>query len=125
MREIHENGLLPRRPLFYSIEEKTSGFPKQVPFFGTNPLKIKCKAFITSIGGLYRRPQMRSTGCKWPEKTCSQVLTCAPGRINPDYGITNGFEIYRGAHTSAVAGCFENPVIPFFSQNLCLSAGCK
>ncbi|MGH9567409.1 MAG: alpha/beta hydrolase, partial [Candidatus Angelobacter sp.] len=41
------------------------------------------------------------------------------------YGITNGFEIYHGTHTSAVADRFQNHVMPFFSQNLCFQAGCR
>lgn len=35
------------------------------------------------------------------------------------YGIANGFEIYHGTHTSAVAVRFQNCVLPFFSKNLC------
>jgi enterochelin esterase-like enzyme len=34
------------------------------------------------------------------------------------YGIANGFEIYAGTHTSAVAFRFQDFVIPFFSKNL-------
>ena len=34
------------------------------------------------------------------------------------YGIANGFEIYEGTHTSAVAFRFQDFVIPFFSKNL-------
>jgi len=34
------------------------------------------------------------------------------------YGIANGFEIYSGDHTSAVAFRFQDFVIPFFSKNL-------
>ncbi len=45
--------------------------------------------------------------------------------IMDSYGITNGFEIYKGTHTSAVADRFQNHVMPFFSQNLCFTAGCK
>jgi enterochelin esterase-like enzyme len=41
------------------------------------------------------------------------------------YGIANGFEIYHGTHTSAVADRFQNHVMPFFSKNLCFSAGCQ
>ena len=41
------------------------------------------------------------------------------------YGIKHGFEIYKGTHTSAVADRFQNHVLPFFSQNLCFTAGCK
>jgi enterochelin esterase-like enzyme len=41
------------------------------------------------------------------------------------YGIANSFEIYEGTHTSKVADRFQNHVMPFFSQNLCLKAGCR
>lgn len=41
------------------------------------------------------------------------------------YGIAHSFEIFHGTHTSAVADRFQNHVLPFFSQNLCFSAGCK
>jgi enterochelin esterase-like enzyme len=41
------------------------------------------------------------------------------------YGIANGFEIYSGTHTSAVADRFQNHVLPFFSKNLCFQAACK
>jgi len=40
------------------------------------------------------------------------------------YGIVNGFEIYQGTHTSAVADRFQNHVLPFFSKNLCFQANC-
>jgi enterochelin esterase-like enzyme len=45
--------------------------------------------------------------------------------ILDSYGIANGFDLYKGTHTSAVADRFQNHVIPFFSQNLCFTAGCK
>jgi enterochelin esterase-like enzyme len=41
------------------------------------------------------------------------------------YGIVNGFEIYHGTHTSAVADRFQNHVMPFFSQNLCSGKDCR
>lgn len=41
------------------------------------------------------------------------------------YGLKNSFEIYHGTHTSAVAGRFQNHVIPFFSANLCTSGNCE
>jgi enterochelin esterase-like enzyme len=41
------------------------------------------------------------------------------------YGIVNGFEIYHGTHTSAVADRFQNHVMPFFSQNLCSRKNCR
>jgi len=40
------------------------------------------------------------------------------------YGIANSFEVYSGTHTSAVADRFQNHVLPFFSKNLCVEAGC-
>ncbi len=40
------------------------------------------------------------------------------------YGIANGFEIYTGTHTSAVADRFQNHVLPFFSKNLCFEGSC-
>jgi S-formylglutathione hydrolase FrmB len=45
--------------------------------------------------------------------------------IMDSYGIANGFEIYSGTHTSAVADRFQNHVLPFFSKNLCFVAGCR
>ena len=41
------------------------------------------------------------------------------------YKITNSFEVYPGTHTSAVADRFQNHVMPFFSENLCFTAGCR
>lgn len=45
--------------------------------------------------------------------------------ILDSYGIANGFEIYKGTHTSAVADRFQNHVVPFFSKNLCFETVCK
>jgi enterochelin esterase-like enzyme len=45
--------------------------------------------------------------------------------ILDSYGIANGFEIYSGTHTSAVADRFQNHVLPFFSQNLCFTPTCQ
>lgn len=44
--------------------------------------------------------------------------------ILDSYGIKNGFEIYHGTHTSAVAVRFQEHVMPFFSENLCFQAAC-
>jgi S-formylglutathione hydrolase FrmB len=41
------------------------------------------------------------------------------------YGIANGFEVYSGTHTSAVAVRFQNFVLPFFGQHLCATQGCR
>ncbi|MDE3166472.1 MAG: alpha/beta fold hydrolase [Acidobacteriota bacterium] len=45
--------------------------------------------------------------------------------ILDSYGIANGFEVYPGTHTSAVADRFQNHVLPFFSQHLCAAADCR
>jgi enterochelin esterase-like enzyme len=45
--------------------------------------------------------------------------------ILDNYGVANGFEIYKGTHTSAVADRFQNHVLPFFSKNLCFTEGCR
>ena len=45
--------------------------------------------------------------------------------ILDSYGFANSFEIYPGAHTSAVADRFQNHVMPFFSRNLCSANSCK
>ena len=41
------------------------------------------------------------------------------------YGIANGFEIYSGTHTSAVADRFQNHVLPFMGRALCFKADCR
>jgi enterochelin esterase-like enzyme len=41
------------------------------------------------------------------------------------YGITHDFEIYEGTHTSHVAVRFQNHVLPFFSEHLCATVGCR
>jgi enterochelin esterase-like enzyme len=40
------------------------------------------------------------------------------------YRIANLFEVYPGTHTSRVADRFQNHVLPFFSQNLCVKTPC-
>lgn len=42
-----------------------------------------------------------------------------------NYGIANGFEIYSGTHTSAVAVRFQNYVLPFFNKHLCFQKNCR
>lgn len=41
------------------------------------------------------------------------------------YNIPNGFEIYHGTHTSAVADRFQNHVMKFFSDTLCFQESCR
>jgi enterochelin esterase-like enzyme len=45
--------------------------------------------------------------------------------ILDSYGIANGFEIFSGTHTSAVAYRFQDHVLPFMSKNLCGEKGCQ
>ena len=45
--------------------------------------------------------------------------------ILDSYSIPNGFEIYAGTHTSAVADRFQNHVLPFFNKNLCFTTHCQ
>ena len=45
--------------------------------------------------------------------------------ILDSYKISNGFEIYNGTHTSAVADRFQNHLMPFFSANLCFQEHCQ
>lgn len=54
-------------------------------------------------------------------------IACARGAakfhaILDSYSIAHSFEVYTG--TSAVAGRFQNHVMPFFSRNLCASGRC-
>jgi enterochelin esterase-like enzyme len=41
------------------------------------------------------------------------------------YGISNSFEVYPGTHTSKVADRFQNHVMRFFSQSLCVQGDCR
>jgi S-formylglutathione hydrolase FrmB len=41
------------------------------------------------------------------------------------YQIAHGFEVYSGTHTSKVAERFQNHVMKFFGQNLCVKAPCR
>jgi len=54
-----------------------------------------------------------------------RVATQRLSEILDTYGIAHGFEIYPGTHTSAVAVRFQNHVMPFFSEHLCATAGCR
>jgi S-formylglutathione hydrolase FrmB len=41
------------------------------------------------------------------------------------YGIPHEFEEYPGTHTSGMAVRFRNHVMPFFSERLCATRGCR
>ena len=45
--------------------------------------------------------------------------------ILDNYGIANGFDVYKGTHTSAVPVRFQNYAMPFFGKNLCATANCR
>ena len=49
----------------------------------------------------------------------------AKARLKVIFEHSDGFEIYKGTHTSAVADRFQNHVIPFFAKNLCQKAPCR
>lgn len=80
-------------------------------------------AFIDQyIGGLRRyRAISIDVGDQDGLRTDTQKLH----EVLDKYGIANNFEIYHGTHTSAVADRFQNHVMPFFSKNLCFTAGCQ
>jgi enterochelin esterase-like enzyme len=59
------------------------------------------------------------------DKDGLRVDTAKLHEVLDNYGIANDFEIYPGTHTSAVADRFQNHVLPFFSKNLCFTAGCR
>ncbi len=80
-------------------------------------------AFIDQyIGGLRR---YRAISIDVGDQDGLRVDTEKLHGVLDKYGIANGFEIYSGTHTSAVADRFQNHVMPFFSQNLCFTAACK
>ena len=79
-------------------------------------------AFIDQyIGGLR---QYRAIAIDVGDQDGLRVDTAKLHDVLDKYGIANSFEVYHGTHTSAVADRFQNHVVPFFSQNLCFSAGC-
>jgi enterochelin esterase-like enzyme len=80
-------------------------------------------AFIDQyIGGLRR---YHAIGIDVGDQDGLKTDTTKLHEVLDKYGITNGFEIYSGTHTSAVADRFQNHVMPFFSKNLCFSNDCQ
>jgi len=80
-------------------------------------------AFIDQCVGNLR--QYRAIGIDVGDQDGLRFDTIKLHNILDSYGIANGFEVYSGTHTSAVADRFQNHVMPFFSQNLCFSTGCR
>jgi hypothetical protein len=107
-------------PLYFDLPTK-DGVPQpevQARFAANSPL-----AFVDQyIGNL---KQYRAISMDVGDQDSLRIDATKLHNILDNYGIANGFEIYKGTHTSAVADRFQNHVIPFFSQNLCFTAGCK
>ena len=80
-------------------------------------------AFIDQYIGNLR--QYRAISIDVGDKDGLKTDTTKLHNILDSYGIANGFEIYNGTHTSAVADRFQNHVMPFFSKNLCFESTCK
>ena len=74
------------------------------------------------IGGLRR---YHAIGIDVGDQDGLKVDTTKLHEVLDIYGIANGFEVYSGTHTSAVADRFQNHVMPFFSKNLCFSEKCE
>ena len=80
-------------------------------------------AFIDQYIGNLR--QYRAISLDVGDKDGLRVDTGRLHDVLDKYGIANGFEVYSGTHTSAVADRFQNHVMPFFSRNLCFTQGCR
>jgi S-formylglutathione hydrolase FrmB len=80
-------------------------------------------AFIDQYIGNLR--QYRAISLDVGDKDGLRVDTGKLHDVLDKYGIANGFELYPGTHTSAVAVRFQNYVLPFFSKNLCFANNCK
>jgi S-formylglutathione hydrolase FrmB len=80
-------------------------------------------AFIDQYIGSLR--QYRAIAIDVGDQDGLRTDTAKLHEVLDSYGIANGFEIYHGTHTSAVADRFQNHVIPFFSKNLCFNTACQ
>jgi hypothetical protein len=81
-------------------------------------------AFVDQYIGNLKQLSRHFDGCGRSRWICALTQPNCTA-IFDSYGIANGFEIYSGTHTSAVADRFQNHVLPFFSKNLCFQAGCR
>lgn len=107
-------------PLYLDLPRKNGEVqPDVLARFAANaPL-----AFIDQYIGNLR--QYRAISIDVGDKDGLKVDSEKLHNVLDKYGIANGFEIYPGTHTSAVAMRFQNYVMPFFSKNLCLGKDCK
>lgn len=80
-------------------------------------------AFIDQYIGNLR--QYRAISIDVGDQDGLRIDTAKLHDVLDKYGIANTFEQYSGTHTSKVADRFQNHVLPFFSKNLCLKAGCR
>ena len=107
-------------PLYFDLPTK-DGVPQpeiMAKFTANSPL-----VFVDQyIGNL---KQYRAISMDVGDQDGLRFDTIKLHNILDNYGIANGFEIYHGTHTSAVADRFQNHVLPFFSKNLCFTAGCR
>ena len=111
----------PKIPPLYLDLPRRDGVPLpeiQAKFAANSPL-----AFIDQyIGGLRK---YRAISIDVGDQDGLRTDTVKLHEVLEKYGIANGFEIYPGTHTSAVADRFQNHVMPFFSKNLCFTSGCR
>ena len=111
----------PKNPPLYLDLPTKDGDPVpeiQAKFTANSPL-----AFVDQyIGNL---KQYRAISMDVGDQDGLRIDAAKLHGIMDSYGIVNGFEIYSGTHTSAVADRFQNHVMPFFSKNLCFQAGCR
>jgi S-formylglutathione hydrolase FrmB len=107
-------------PLYFDLPTK-EGVPLpeiQAKFAANSPL-----AFVDQYIGSLK--QYRAISVDVGDQDGLRVDAGKLHDILDKYGVANSFEIYSGTHTSAVADRFQNHVMPFFSRNLCFTAGCK
>ncbi len=111
----------PKNPPLYLDLPMKNGEPQPdviAKFAANAPL-----AFIDQYIGNLR--QYRAISIDVGDQDGLKTDTTKLHNILDSYGIANGFEIYSGTHTSAVADRFQNHVVPFFSKNLCFEAACQ
>ena len=111
----------PKNPPLYLDLPRKGGEPQPevlAKFAANAPL-----AFIDQYIGNLR--QYRAISIEVGDKDGLRVDSGKLHEVLDKYGIANGFEIYQGTHTSAVAVRFQNYVLPFFSKHLCFDKNCK
>lgn len=111
----------PKNPPLYFDLPTRDGVPQPeivAKFTANSPL-----VFIDQYIGNLR--QYRAIAIDVGDEDGLRFDTIKLHKILDNYGISSGFEIYPGTHTSAVADRFQNHVLPFFSKNLCFTGTCE